>query len=177
MPGGTSTRYDLHCEDEQIYTGMHLRACEHGHEDVAAMLVENHSVDIHTLTFRNKTPLYAAAEGNHAGIARLLLGHGAWDDIAVETTYGTTPLFIANRNGCRAVEQLFNAYALDGKKSLGRPAMLKRKKSKSTGSAKPPFGSNKPKRVGSGKTRKGSSTGNAEKAKKLREKKVAGMRF
>ena len=30
VPGRTTTRYDVHCEDEQIYLGMHLRACEHG---------------------------------------------------------------------------------------------------------------------------------------------------
>mgnify|MGYP002413614676 CR=1 FL=1 len=44
--------------------------------------------------------------GNHPEVAKILLAHGAKSDMLRETTFGTTPMFIASRNQSRGVEAL-----------------------------------------------------------------------
>ena len=82
-----------------------LIAADFGFAPVVQHLVDA-GADVHAATFQKKTPLYCAAERNHPEVAKILLAHGAKSDMLRETTFGTTPMFIASRNQSRGVEAL-----------------------------------------------------------------------
>ena len=93
-----------------------LIAADFGFAPVVQHLVDA-GADVHAATFQKKTPLYCAAERNHPEVAKILLAHGAKSDMLRETTFGTTPMFIASRNQSRGVEALMiNAARKKGKK-------------------------------------------------------------
>ena len=82
-----------------------LLAAEFGFAPVVRLLVDA-GADVHACTFQKKTALYCAAERGHPAVAEVLLAHGAKSDMLRETTFGTTPMFIASRNQSRGVEAL-----------------------------------------------------------------------
>ena len=62
------------------------------------MLLEGGS-DPSQQTCRKKIALYTAAEQGNVELVKLLLPFTKKADLFVETTYGTTPLFIATKSG------------------------------------------------------------------------------
>ena len=73
-------------------------ACERGFVSVAAALLK-YGADPSQMTSREKVPLYTAAEQGNVEMVKALLPYSKRADLFVETTYGTTPLFIATRSG------------------------------------------------------------------------------
>ena len=96
-------------------------AGEFGRRDAAACVeaLLGAGADVHAATFMNKTALYYAAEKGFAEIASILLERGGRSDLLRETTYGTTPMYIASRNQNRAVEAVLVEAATKKTKKKG----------------------------------------------------------
>ena len=90
-------------------------ACERGHVNIASMLLEGGS-DPSQQTCRKKIALYTAAEQGNVELVKLLLPFTKKADLFVETTYGTTPLFIATKSGSAEVKDLLVAFCSRGEK-------------------------------------------------------------
>ena len=86
-------------------------AAENGHVDAVSVLMDANCC-VSTPTYRNKTPLYAAAEQGFVGIVKLLLRRTTKQDLFTETTYGTTPLFIASKQRNHTVKSLLVDFCL-----------------------------------------------------------------
>ena len=90
-------------------------ACERGHVNIASMLLEGGS-DPSQQTCRKKIALYTAAEQGNVELVKVLLPFTKKADLFVETTYGTTPLFIATKSGSAEVKDLLVAFCSRGSK-------------------------------------------------------------
>ena len=90
-------------------------ACERGHVSIANMLLEGGS-DPSQQTCRKKIALYTAAEQGNVDLVKVLLPFSKKADLFVETTYGTTPLFIATKSGSAEVKDLLVAFCSRGEK-------------------------------------------------------------
>merc|ERR1711991_200419 len=90
-------------------------ACERGHVKIASMLLEGGS-DPSQQTCRKKIALYTAAEQGNVELVKVLLPFTKKADLFVETTYGTTPLFIATKSGSAEVKDLLVAFCSRGEK-------------------------------------------------------------
>ena len=90
-------------------------ACERGHVNIASMLLEGGS-DPSQQTCRKKIALYTAAEQGNVELVKVLLPFTKKADLFVETTYGTTPLFIATKSGSAEVKDLLVAFCSRGEK-------------------------------------------------------------
>ena len=97
-------------------------ASENGHVDTVRVLMDANCC-VTTPTYRNKTPLYAAAEQGFVGIVKLLLRRTTKQDLFTETTYGTTPLFIASKQRNHTVKSLLVDFCLkcDTKSKKAKP--------------------------------------------------------
>jgi ankyrin repeat protein len=83
-------------------------ACEGGHARVVEVLLEANACH-RRATHRNKTPLYVAAEQADVPCLRAILKYCDATDLYTETTYGTTPVYIACKQGNGAVVKLLMA--------------------------------------------------------------------
>ena len=86
-------------------------AAENGHVDAVRVLMDANCC-VSTPTYRNKTPLYAASEQGFVEIVKLLLRRSTKQDLFTETTYGTTPLFIASKQRNHTVKSLLVDFCL-----------------------------------------------------------------
>ena len=64
-------------------------------------------------THLNKTPLYSATENSHRAVVEILLKVSTLDDVNKETNYGTTALFMAQRNGQAKIADMITAFMSD----------------------------------------------------------------
>jgi ankyrin repeat protein len=71
-------------------------ACEKGKAGCAKLLVEA-GANVSKSTFLIKTPLYIACEMGQVAIVQILLKYSTRSDVVMETNYGTTAAFIAQR--------------------------------------------------------------------------------
>jgi len=101
-------------------------AAERGHHEMLQVLVDANA-NTNKPTFLNKTPLYAAAENGHTAVVKLLLEHSSREDVLHQTNFGTTAVFMAQRNGHLQIKNLLDEFCMD---KLSREK-AKRKKSKS----------------------------------------------
>ena len=92
-------------------------ACDNGYYHVAKLLLEK-GADIHIKTSRSKTALYATAEKGYAKIAELLLKQCEVEDLFTTTTYGTTPIFIANKQSNKRVKNMFKFFLMEKKAQM-----------------------------------------------------------
>lgn len=63
-------------------------------------------------TYLNKIPLYIAAENNFVECVKILLPKSTKDDVLRSTNYGTTALFIAQRNGNPHIKRMLSEFCL-----------------------------------------------------------------
>jgi hypothetical protein len=88
-------------------------ASQHGHAEVVRLLLDagedpsRYNPDGY---HAHSTPLHQAALSNHAGVVRLLVGHGARLDLR-DRVYGGTPLDWANHGGCQEIAEYLRARA------------------------------------------------------------------
>ncbi len=94
-------------------------ACERGHVEIVAQLLEA-GADPGQYTCRKKIPLYTAAEQGNLPMVKVLLPYTTKAHLFIETTYGTTPLFIATRSGNSDVKDLLVDFCSRGKKKKKR---------------------------------------------------------
>jgi len=87
-------------------------AAERGNLDLTKLLIEA-SADSNKPTSLNKTPLYAATENGHLPVVKELLQYSSRDDVLRETNYGTTALFMAERNGNLTIKTLLSEFCLE----------------------------------------------------------------
>lgn len=99
-------------------TALYL-GCERGHVDLCRLLLEN-GADPGQWTCRKKIPLYTASEQGNLPMVKVLLPYTTKAHLFIETTYGTTPLFIATRSGNTVVKDLLVEFCSRGKKKVRR---------------------------------------------------------
>jgi ankyrin repeat protein len=92
-------------------------ACERGHVEIVKQLLEA-GADPGQYTCRKKIPLYTAAEQGNLAMVKVLLPFTTKAHLFIETTYGTTPLFIATRSGNGDVKDLLVDFCSRGKKKV-----------------------------------------------------------
>lgn len=100
---------------EQGQTMLHL-ACNSHRSDVVWMLVTSLQADVNVQDEMGRTALHEVAKYGNEDLAELLLSHGAK---MLRTTYGKTPVDVANDYGLFGFARLIEPYAR-GKKWLGR---------------------------------------------------------
>jgi serine/threonine-protein phosphatase 6 regulatory ankyrin repeat subunit B len=81
-------------------------AAEKGHTDIVEELIKRPDVDVNKFTAGKKTALYVAIEKGNIDCVRQILKRCKLADLYLETSYSTTPLFIAQKNGEREIMRL-----------------------------------------------------------------------
>ena len=88
---------NVQCEDSKK-TAL-FAAAEKGLEAIVTELIRRADVDVNRMTSGKKTALYVAVEKTHVGCVREILKKCRSDDLYAQTSFGTTPLFAAQRKG------------------------------------------------------------------------------
>ena len=94
-------------------------ACEQGQIDVIQMLVDGGCI-VNQPTMRNKIAIYCAAEQGNKEIVKILLQYSTKKDLFAETTYGTTPLFIAQKAGFGSIKDMMVSFCEEWDKKSGK---------------------------------------------------------
>eukprot|EP00043_Microstomoeca_roanoka_P014944 m.148931 g.148931 ORF g.148931 m.148931 type:complete len:838 (-) comp16148_c0_seq1:682-3195(-) len=100
-----ATKEDINRTDSQMKTALHL-ASQHGHEDIAQLLVLN-GARVNAIDRRNQVPLHYASESGSDRIALLLLNTGA--EVNAKDWLGRTPLHFACKKKKTKMVQLLIA--------------------------------------------------------------------
>ena len=113
-PPTDMTRCDLDFASKTGKTPLFI-ACEKGQAACARLLVEA-GADVSKTTFLNKSPLYIACEMGIASIVQVLLRYSTREDVLMETSYGTSAAFIAQRNGFLRIKMQLTDFLTSTKK-------------------------------------------------------------
>ena len=109
---------DVHATTNAGKSALYL-GCERGHVELCKTLLEA-GADPGQASCRKKIPLYTAAEQGNLPMVKVLLPYTTKAHLFIETTYGTTPLFIATRSGNTNVKDLLVEFCSRGKKKVRR---------------------------------------------------------
>jgi hypothetical protein len=110
---------DVHATTNAGKSALYL-GCERGHVELCKTLLEA-GADPGQASCRKKIPLYTAAEQGNLPMVKVLLPYTTKAHLFIETTYGTTPLFIATRSGNTNVKDLLVEFCSRGKKKRRGP--------------------------------------------------------
>ena len=114
---------DVHMTTNAGKSALYM-GCERGHVQVCKTLLE-HGADPGQASCRKKIPLYTAAEQGNLPMVKVLLPYTTKAHLFIETTYGTTPLFIATRSGNTNVKDLLVEFCSRGKKKVKSKTLKK----------------------------------------------------
>lgn len=81
-------------------------AAEKGFSEIVAELVRRPDIDVNRLTSGKKTALYVAVEKGNLECVRHILKKCKLADLYLETSFCTTPLFIAQKKGNKEIIKL-----------------------------------------------------------------------
>jgi ankyrin repeat protein len=113
---------DVHATTNAGKSALYL-GCERGHVELCKTLLEA-GADPGQASCRKKIPLYTAAEQGNLPMVKVLLPYTTKAHLFIETTYGTTPLFIATRSGNTNVKDLLVEFCSRGKKKVRRGSVV-----------------------------------------------------
>lgn len=95
---------NLQCEDSNK-SALYI-ASEKGYSQIVAELVRRPDIDVNKMTSGKKTALYVAIEKSHVECVRHILKKCKQDDLYQQTSFGTTPLFAAQKKGSKDIIRL-----------------------------------------------------------------------
>eukprot|EP00347_Sterkiella_histriomuscorum_P007735 403347755 len=95
---------NIQCEDSNK-TALFVSA-EKGFKDIVTELIRRPDIDVNKTTSGKKTALYVAIEKNQVECVRQILKKCRADDLYATTSFGTTPLFAAQKKGCKEIIRL-----------------------------------------------------------------------
>ena len=95
---------NIACEDSHK-TALYVSA-EKGYSSIVSELMNRPDIDVNRVTSGRKTALYVSIEKNQLECTRHILRKCKQDDLYAQTSFGTTPLFVAQRQSNKEIIKL-----------------------------------------------------------------------